>query len=236
MAMLEISNLEAGYGHVRILHGVSLDAPKGRITALLGANGAGKTTLMRSIAGLLPPTAGSIVVAGTDITRFSANERVERGIALVPEGRLVFPGLTVAENLRLGGITRRGRSGLSERLEEMYALFPRLAERSRQVAGTLSGGEQQMLAIARGLMSRPELLLLDEPTLGLAPAMCSIIYRTVADLAARGFTILMAEQNVPQALALAATGHVMENGRIVLSNAADALSQDPRVRSAYMGI
>ena len=236
MAMLEIEGLEAGYGRVRILHGVSLDAPKGSITALLGANGAGKTTLMRSIAGLLSPVAGRVAVGGTDVTGLLANERVERGIALVPEGRLVFPGLTVAENLRLGGITRRGRRGLPERLAEMYALFPRLAERSRQAAGTLSGGEQQMLAMARGLMSQPELLLLDEPTLGLSPAMCLTIYRVVVDLAARGFTVLMAEQNVPQALAIAAVGHVMENGRIVLSGAANALAQDPRVRSAYMGI
>jgi branched-chain amino acid transport system ATP-binding protein len=154
---------------------------------------------------------------------------------LVPEGRQVFPGLSVAENLRLGAITRRGRDGLSKRLDEMYALFPRLAERARQAAGTLSGGEQQMLAIARGLMSAPELLLLDEPTLGLAPAMCQTIYRIIGDLAARGFTILLAEQNVPQALALAVTGHVMENGRIVLSDTAAALAQEPRVRSAYMG-
>jgi branched-chain amino acid transport system ATP-binding protein len=220
--MLEIRDIEAGYGRVRILNGVSLIAPKGCITALLGANGAGKTTLLRSIAGLLSPTAGRIVVGGADVTQLPANERVERGIALVPEGRLVFPGLSVAENLRLGAITRRGRRGLTERLAEMYSLFPRLAERSRQAAGTLSGGEQQMLAIARALMSRPELLLLDEPTLGLSPAMCTTIYRTVADLAVRGFTILMAEQNVPQALALASMGHVMENGRIVLSGAADA--------------
>ena len=234
--MLEVHDLEAGYGRIRILHGVSLAAAKGGVTALLGANGAGKTTLMRGIAGLLPLTAGRIVVGGSDVSLLSANQRVERGIALVPEGRLVFPGLTVAENLRLGGITRRGHQGLSARLAEMYALFPRLAERSRQPAGTLSGGEQQMLAIARGLMSRPELLLLDEPTLGLAPAMCAIIYRTVADLAACGFTILMAEQNVPQALALATTAHVMENGRVVLSGTAEALAQDPQVRAAYMGI
>jgi branched-chain amino acid transport system ATP-binding protein len=234
--MLEVRDLQAGYGHVRILHGVSLDAPKGRITALLGANGAGKTTLMRSVAGLLLPTAGSIVVGGIDITRFATNERVERGIALIPEGRLVFPGLSVIENLRLGAITRTRRHNLSSRLDEMYSLFPRLAERSRQAAGTLSGGEQQMLAIARGLMSEPELLLLDEPTLGLSPAMCSTIYRTVADLAQRGLTILMAEQNVPHALRLAEIGHVMENGKIVLSDSADALAREPRVRSAYMGV
>jgi branched-chain amino acid transport system ATP-binding protein len=233
--MLEVFDLVAGYGHVQILHGVSLEAPKGCITALLGANGAGKSTLMRSVAGLLSPSRGRIVVSGTDITRFATHERVERGIALVPEGRQVFPGLSVAENLRLGAITRRGRDGLSKRLDEMYALFPRLAERARQAAGTLSGGEQQMLAIARGLMSAPELLLLDEPTLGLAPAMCQTIYRIIGDLAARGFTILLAEQNVPQALALAVTGHVMENGRIVLSDTAAALAQEPRVRSAYMG-
>jgi branched-chain amino acid transport system ATP-binding protein len=234
--MLEIGRLEAGYGQIRILHGVTLTVPRGAVTALLGANGAGKTTLMRTIAGLLTPSAGSIKVAGTDITRLPSNERVERGIALVPEGRLLFPGLSVAENLQLGGITRRGRNRRAERTTEMYALFPRLAERSYQMAGTLSGGEQQMLAIARALMSRPELLLLDEPTLGLAPAMCLTIYRTIADLAQHGLTILMAEQNVPQALALASTGHVIENGRIVLSGPAIELAQDARVRTAYMGI
>jgi branched-chain amino acid transport system ATP-binding protein len=234
--MLEIESLQAGYGPIGILHGVTLAVPRGTVTALLGANGAGKTTLMRTIAGLLAPSGGTISVAGADITRLPSNERVERGIALVPEGRLLFPGLSVAENLRLGGITRRGRNGRSERTAEMFELFPRLAERSSQIAGTLSGGEQQMLAIARALMSKPELLLLDEPTLGLAPAMCLTIYRTVKDLTQRGLTILMAEQNVPQALALAGTGHVMENGRIVLSGTAAELAQDPRVRTAYMGI
>jgi branched-chain amino acid transport system ATP-binding protein len=233
--MLEVHELVAGYGHVEILHGVSLQAPKGRVTALLGANGAGKSTLMRSIAGLLPPSEGRIVIGGADFTRLATHQRVERGVALVAEGRQLFPGLSVAENLRLGAITRRGRDGLSRRLDEMYALFPRLAERARQSAGTLSGGEQQMLAIARGLMSAPEVLLLDEPTLGLAPTMCQTIYRTIRDLAARGLTILLAEQNVPQALALATTGHVLENGRIVLSDTAAALAEEPRVRSAYMG-
>jgi branched-chain amino acid transport system ATP-binding protein len=236
MPMLEISDLKAGYGHIQILHGVSCAVARGAVTALLGANGAGKTTLMRSIAGVLPSTGGRIAVAGTDVTRLPANERVERGVALVPEGRLLFPGLSVAENLRLGAITRRGREGLSGRLEEMYALFPRLSERTSQIARTLSGGEQQMLAIARALMSRPDVLLLDEPTLGLAPAVCLLIYRTIAQLAERGITILMAEQNVPQALALAANAYVMENGRIALSGPATDLAQDPRVRSAYMGI
>jgi branched-chain amino acid transport system ATP-binding protein len=234
--MLEIRDLHAGYGRIPILHGISLAAPEGGITALLGANGAGKTTLMRSIAGLLPVTRGRIAMAGADITRLSSHERVEAGIALVPEGRLVFPSLSVAENLRLGAITRRGRRGAGERLAEMYALFPRLAERAHQAAGTLSGGEQQMLAIARGLMARPALLLLDEPTLGLSPAMCALIYRTVAELAGRGLAILMAEQNVPQALALAGTAHVVENGRIAVSGPAATLAEDPRVRAAYMGI
>jgi branched-chain amino acid transport system ATP-binding protein len=234
--MLEVHDLVAGYGHVEILHGVSLEAPKGSVTALLGANGAGKSTLMRSIAGLLPTSRGRIVIGGTDFTRLATHQRVERGVALVAEGRQLFSGLSVAENLRLGAITCRGRSGLSNRLDEMYTLFPRLAERQRQPAGTLSGGEQQMLAIARGLMSAPEVLLLDEPTLGLAPTMCLTIYRTVGNLAARGLTILLAEQNVPQALELAATGHVMESGRIVLSDTAAALANEPRVRSAYMGI
>jgi branched-chain amino acid transport system ATP-binding protein len=234
--MLEVTDLVAGYGHVRVLNGVSLVAHPGEVTALLGANGAGKTTLMRSIAGVLPSTSGSIRAGGAEIAELPANMRVDRGIALVPEGRLVFPSFTVDENLRLGAVAPRARSRKASRLEEMYALFPRLRERARQAAGTLSGGEQQMLAIGRALMSFPEILLLDEPTLGLAPRMCDAIFATIADLTSKGLTVLLAEQNVPRALGLARSAYVVEHGRIALAGEAHALADDPRVRNAYMGL
>ena len=234
--MLALRNVEAGYGKARILHGISLDVAPGAVTALLGANGAGKTTLMRVVAGLLPAAVGEIELDGRPVTQLRSSERVERGLALIPEGRLVFPSLTVAENLRLGSVARRARHGYAERMEGMYALFPRLKERAGQAAGTLSGGEQQMLAIARGLMARPEMLLLDEPTLGLSPVMCDAIFEAIAGLVRTGLTVLLAEQNVPRALDLAATAYVVENGRIALSGEARALKEDPRVRAAYMGL
>lgn len=234
--MLQLDNVTAAYGHARILHGVTLSVARGTVTALLGANGAGKTTLMRVAAGLLPASTGVIKLHGDPITDMRSSERVERGIALIPEGRLVFPSLSVSENMRLGAVTRRARKAQGERMQQMYALFPRLAERSRQAAGTLSGGEQQMLAIARGLMSRPDILLLDEPTLGLAPAMCDLIFDTIAQLCRDGLTVLIAEQNVPRALDLATVGFVMENGRIAMFGEASALLEDPRVRTAYLGL
>jgi branched-chain amino acid transport system ATP-binding protein len=234
--MLDIADLHAGYGRVTVLNGVSLTARPREVTALLGANGAGKTTLMRSIAGVLPSSSGRVRAGGTDITDLPANQRVERGIALVPEGRLVFSNLSVAQNLQLGSVTHRARHRRAARTEEMYALFPRLAERSRQIAGTLSGGEQQMLAIGRALMSYPEILLLDEPTLGLAPRMCDLIFQTITELTAGGLTIVLAEQNVPRTLAISQTAYVIEHGRISISGEARSLIDDPRVRSAYMGV
>jgi branched-chain amino acid transport system ATP-binding protein len=234
--MLEIEALQAGYGAVQVLHGLSTTAAKGEVTALLGANGAGKTTLMRTIAGLLPVTSGSIKAGNEELTRLPPNLRVERGIALAPEGRLVFSSFSVEENLLLGAVTARARSRKRARLEDMYRLFPRLAERRRQAAGTLSGGEQQMLAIGRALMSYPDILLLDEPTLGLAPTMCKLIFRTILNLARDGLTILLAEQNVPRALELARSAYVVEHGRIVVSGQASDLMHDPLVRSAYMGL
>jgi branched-chain amino acid transport system ATP-binding protein len=233
--LLTVSELRAGYGKAQILHGVSITIERGAITALLGANGAGKTTLLRTIAGLVPATGGAIELHGRAITRQRSSERVEQGIALIPEGRLLFPSMSVAENLRLGAVTRRARSGAAERMREMYVLFPRLAERSSQAASTLSGGEQQMLAIARGLMSRPELLLLDEPTWGLAPIMCETIFETITRLCRDGLTVLLAEQNIARALELATRGYVVENGRIAVEGAASALLDDPRVKSAYLG-
>jgi branched-chain amino acid transport system ATP-binding protein len=234
--MLDVVDLHAGYGRVKVLDGISLVARRGEVTALLGANGAGKTTLMRTIAGVLPTLSGAILVDGRNFTGLPTHERVERGIALVPEGRLVFSSFSVAENLRLGAITRRARDRQKGRMEEMYALFPRLRERSNQIAGTLSGGEQQMLAIGRALMSHPEILLLDEPTLGLAPRMCDLIFQTITDLISKGLTVVLAEQNVPRTLAISQSAYVIEHGRISISGEARTLIDDPLVRSAYMGI
>jgi branched-chain amino acid transport system ATP-binding protein len=235
-ALLEADDLVAGYGDAIVLNGVALRVAAGKVTALIGGNGAGKTTLMRVLAGTLAPRRGSIRFAGASIAALPSHARVAAGIALVPEGRLIFPHLTVEENLRLGAITARARAGAARRIAEAYALFPRLAERRRQLGGTLSGGEQQMLAIARGLMSEPRLLLLDEPTLGLAPIMARLVFDTVAALKARGLTILLAEQNVQQSLAVAEHAFVVENGRIGLAGPARDIARDPRVREAYLGL
>jgi branched-chain amino acid transport system ATP-binding protein len=236
MNLLSVESVHAGYGAVGILHGITFAAPRGRITALLGANGAGKTTLLRTVAGLLPLSAGAIVFDGKHIGTAPAHERVEAGIALVPEGRLVFPTMSVAENLRLGAIAPRARDGMRARMTAMYELFPRLRERSAQPAGSLSGGEQQMLAMARGLMARPALLLLDEPTLGLAPIMARMIFKTMERLRNEGLTIVIAEQDMKSALAVADTAYVVENGRIALSGSSAELAGDARVKSAYLGI
>jgi branched-chain amino acid transport system ATP-binding protein len=234
--LLAADSVVAGYGEVIVVHGVAIGAEEGRITALIGANGAGKTTLMRAIAGVLPLAAGALTFAGRAIDRLRAHGRVEAGLVLVPEGRLIFPHMTVEENLRIGAINRRARPVLAEGLDEVYALFPRLAERRRQLGGTLSGGEQQMLALARGLMAKPRLLLLDEPTLGLAPIMTRLIFETLARLRAAGLTILLAEQDVAQTLALADRAYVLENGRIALEGSGRELLDDPRVKAAYLGL
>jgi branched-chain amino acid transport system ATP-binding protein len=233
--MLRFREIVAGYGKARVLFGVTASVKPGTITALVGANGAGKTTLMRALIGLLPITGGQIELGGEQIESLRPNQRIDRGLALVPEGRLVFPNLTVVENLRLGSIVRRARHDHTKRISEMFAMFPRLAERSRQLAGTLSGGEQQMLAIARGLMSKPDVLLLDEPTLGLAPAMCEVVFQTIANLKEEGLAILLTEQNVPRALELATTAHVLENGRVALSGSGPELKTDSRVGAAFFG-
>jgi branched-chain amino acid transport system ATP-binding protein len=234
--LLAADSVVAGYGDVLVVHGVAIGAEEGRITALIGANGAGKTTLMRAIAGVLPLAAGALTFAGRAIDRLRAHGRVEAGLVLVPEGRLIFPHMTVEENLRIGAINRRARPVLAEGLDEVYALFPRLAERRRQLGGTLSGGEQQMLALARGLMAKPRLLMLDEPTLGLAPIMTRLIFETLARLRAAGLTILLAEQDVAQTLALADRAYVLENGRIALEGSGRELLDDPRVKAAYLGL
>ena len=235
MKTLAVEGLEAGYGKIAIVHGIDLVAAAGKITALIGANGAGKTTTLKAIAGLLEGTRGAMRLGSDSFNGLASNRRVELGVALVPEGRMVFPTLSVDENLVLGAIVPRARATMSERRAEMYELFPKLAERKRQAAGSLSGGEQQMLAIARGLMSRPSVMLLDEPTLGLSPLMAELVFGIVERLRSEGLTILMAEQNVHRTLEIADNAWVLEQGRIAFSGPAESARNDPRVREAYLG-
>jgi len=234
--LLDIADLVAGYGDVMAVHGVSLRVEPNSVTALLGSNGAGKSTLLRAVAGLLPSRRGRILFKGEDIGRCRSDQRVEQGIVLVPEGRLIFPQLTVEENLRLGAFVAHARARLADGLENAYAMFPRLKERRLQQGGTLSGGEQQMLALARGLMARPCLLLLDEPTLGLAPMAAATIFKTIETLKAAGLTVLLAEQDVRRTLTLADQGYVLESGRGVMAGTGAELLADPKIGSAYLGI
>jgi branched-chain amino acid transport system ATP-binding protein len=231
--MLALEAVSAGYGRVAALHGVSLEVRRGELCCLLGANGAGKSTTLKTISGLLAPRSGRIVFDGEPISGLAAPAIVRRGIAHCPEGRRVFPYLTVEENLRIGAWTRR--DGVTADLDAVFAHFPILAERRRQSAGTLSGGEQQMLAIGRALMSRPRLLLLDEPSLGLAPAAVEATFRIVGDIRDRGTTVLMVEQNAYAALRMADRAYVMETGRITLAGAARDLLRDEHVKRAYLG-
>ena len=235
-ALLEASALFAGYGQAAVLHGVTLAVREGSITAVIGSNGAGKTTLMRVLAGLLAPAAGRLGFAGEDITRLPTSERVARGLVLVPEGRLVFPDLTVEETLRIGAYTRHARAGAAERAATMLQLFPRLAERRATRAGSLSGGEQQMLALARGLMAAPRLLLLDEPSLGLAPAIAERLFAAIRTIRERGTTVLLVEQDVHSTLALADQAYVLENGAIIGEGTGTALLESPLVRESYLGL
>jgi branched-chain amino acid transport system ATP-binding protein len=233
--LLSLSQVEAHYGPIRALKEVSLEVPTGSVVALLGANGAGKTTILRVISGLLQPTRGRVELDGRPIERLGAERLVRQGIAHVPEGRQIFPGLTVRENLRLGAYTRRDSAAIGADLRRVFEYFPRLAERVGQLAGTLSGGEQQMLAIGRALMARPRLLLLDEPSLGLAPLLIKEIFRIIAEVRAAGTTVLLVEQNVHMALAVADYGYLLEGGRIVLSGSSAALRQRKEVQHAYLG-
>ena len=232
--MLDVEHLEVGYGGIRAVKGVDFQVRERELVTLIGANGAGKTTTLKALAGWLRPARGRVQYDGHDITGRPAHELVGMGLALVPEGRGVFARLTVAENLAMGAYTRRD-TGVTADYERVYALFPRLAERRRQLAGTLSGGEQQMLAIARALMSRPKLLLLDEPSMGLAPIMVQKIFETIKAVAAEGVTLLLVEQNAKLALEICSRGYVMESGAIVLADTADALLVNPEVRRAYLG-
>jgi branched-chain amino acid transport system ATP-binding protein len=233
--MLQVSHVVAGYGAIDCLHGVSLEVHPGEIVALLGANGAGKTTTLMAISGLLPCRAGRITFDGMDLPDESPESLVRRGLSHVPEGRRILGRLTVEENLRLGAYTRADAVQVHQDLQRAYALFPILASRRRQLAGTLSGGEQQMLAIARGLMSRPKLLLLDEPSLGLAPKMIQLMFETIQRLNREGLTILLVEQNAYQALHVAHRGYVLETGRVVLEDTAAHLTTNPRITAAYLG-
>ena len=235
MPLLEIFDLEAGYGPIRAVDRVSLDVADGELVALIGANGAGKTTLLMAISGIVPARGGAIRFAGTEITGLPPHAVMRLGVGHAPEGRRIFPRLTVRENLQLGGFTRPDGPRLRGDIDEACGLFPVLGERMEQPGGTLSGGEQQMLAIARALVGRPRLLLLDEPSLGLAPLIVAKVFEVIAALAARGIAVLLVEQNARAALKLAARGYVLENGRITLTGSGPELASDRRVRDAYLG-
>jgi branched-chain amino acid transport system ATP-binding protein len=235
LSLLEVRGLRISYGGINAVKGIDLEVKQGEMVALIGANGAGKTTTLKAICGIVQPAAGKVHYEGADVTGAQSYSLVERGLALVPEGRGVFGRLTVEENLQMGAYTRRDNAAVKRDLERMYELFPRLRERRRQTGGTLSGGEQQMLAIGRALMSAPKLLLLDEPSMGLAPLMVQRIFDTIRRVAAEGVTVLLVEQNAKVALELSARGYVMESGHITLADSAPALLDNPQVRQAYLG-
>ena len=234
--LLSVDSVVAAYGEVRALWGVSLFVDEGEIVTLLGANGAGKTTTMRVLSGLIRPRSGTVTFDGLAVHRLPPPRIVQAGLVQIPEGRRLWPRMTVLENLELGAYAPHLRRRRLEGLEWVFSLFPRLAERRIQLAGTLSGGEQQMLAIGRGLMSRPRLLMLDEPSLGLAPILVREVFRIIEEINARGVTVLLVEQNVRQALEVAHRGYVLETGRIVQSGAAADLLEDPRIKRAYLGL
>ena len=233
--MLEIRNMDVHYGMIHALKDVSFEVYKGEIVVLIGANGAGKTTTLRTISGLQKPTNGQIILNGEDITNVSAQQRVKMGISHVPEGRRVFPGMTVLENLELGAYLRRDREGILEDLEKVYERFPILRDRRKQTAGTLSGGEQQMLAIGRALMGRPDILFLDEPSMGLAPILVQEIFDIIQSINKSGTTILLVEQNANMALQIADRAYVMETGSIVLSGTGSELMSSDEIKKAYLG-
>ena len=235
-ALLEVSNLSAGYDGATVLDGGSLHVDAGETVAVVGGNGAGKTTLIRTIAGMVRATGGDVMFDGADITHLPSHRVCERGLAQVPEGRQLFASLSVEDNLRLGAMPKRARARTADSLDQVFELFPRLAERRRQLAGTLSGGEQQMAAIGRALMASPRLIMLDEPSLGLAPQMVETMFEVVAALNRQGLSILLVEQNVAESLELAKRGYVLENGEVVLEGSGTALLGDDRVRRAYLGL
>jgi branched-chain amino acid transport system ATP-binding protein len=236
MALLEVTDLHTYYGNIHALKGISLNVEKGEIVTLIGGNGAGKTTTLRTISGLIKPRQGKVVLDGEDLSPYPAFEVVQKGVAMVPEGRGIFARLTVAENLDLGAYVRRDRVAIAQDLDRVFNVFPRLEERRKQVAGTLSGGEQQMLAIGRALMARPRLLLLDEPSMGLAPILVESIFETVRAINQEGTTILLVEQNALMALSIASRGYVIQTGVFVLQDSAANLQQNEMVQKAYLGM
>jgi branched-chain amino acid transport system ATP-binding protein len=233
--LLEVRDLDFAYGDVQVLRGVSLSVNAGEIVTLVGSNGAGKSTTLRNVSRLLRPRSGTIAFDGHDLTRLSSHEVVELGVVQVPEGRRVFPEMTVLENLRMGSYVKSTRADRKQNLDRGLTLFPRLRERIGQLAGTLSGGEQQMLAIARGLMAKPRLLLLDEPSLGLSPLLVQTIFETIRQINAQGISVLLVEQNVYQSLRIAARGYVLETGRIALEGAGAELLSNAQVKAAFLG-
>ena len=234
MAMLKVTDLTVNYGMIHAVKGISFEVKEGEIVALIGANGAGKTTTLQTVTGMIPSRTGTIEFAGTDITKVPAHRIVSMGLAHVPEGRRVFAQLTVLENLKMGAYTRKDKDGIDETLKEIYKRFPRLEERKSQLAGTLSGGEQQMLAMGRALMSRPKMIVMDEPSMGLSPLYVAEIFKIIQDINASGTTVLLVEQNAKKALSIADQAYVLETGNIVLSGKASDLMNDDSVKKAYL--
>ena len=233
--MLKVENLVVSYGGIEALKGISLEVPEGKIVTLIGANGAGKSTLLRSIMGLVKPADGKITYDEKDITGLNSQKIVETGITLVPEGRRVFPNLTVLENLKIGAYMRNDKEGIEKDIRWIYDMFPRLEERSWQMAGTLSGGEQQMLAVGRALMCRPKVLMMDEPSLGLAPLVLKDIFKIIQEINKQGMTILLIEQNANMALKIADIAYVLETGRITMTGSGKELLENPEIKAAYLG-
>jgi branched-chain amino acid transport system ATP-binding protein len=236
MPMLDVHNVHSYYGNIHALKGISITVEEGEIVTLIGGNGAGKSTTLKTISGLMRPRVGYVSLNGEDLSAYKAHEIVSKGIVQVPEGRQVFGALNVMENLEMGAYTRNDRAGIREDIERVFKLFPRLKERRNQVSGTLSGGEQQMLATGRALMARPKLLLLDEPSMGLAPVLVDSIFETIKQLHEQGTTILLVEQNARMALQVADRGYVIQTGEVILSDTAEHLREDPSVQKAYLGI
>ena len=236
MPLLELKDVHSYYGNIHALKGISLSVEKGEIVTLIGANGAGKSTTLKSISGLLRPRKGAILLNGRDMSEFKSHEVVYQGVAMVPEGRGIFARLSVQENLDMGGYSRQDHQGMAADLDRAFTLFPRLKERRGQVAGTLSGGEQQMLATARAMMARPQLLLMDEPSMGLAPVLVESVFETIQQINREGTTILLVEQNANMALRVASRGYVLQTGEIVLQDTCQALRENPMVQKAYLGM
>jgi branched-chain amino acid transport system ATP-binding protein len=236
MSILNIENVHTYYGNIHALKGININIEKGEIVTLIGGNGAGKTTTLRTISGLLKPRDGSVSLNGEDILKYQAHEIVYKGISMVPEGRGVFARLTVLENLEMGAFSRNSKEEVARNMDRVFTLFPRLKERRTQVAGTLSGGEQQMLATGRGLMSNPTILLMDEPSMGLAPVLVELIFDTIQQINKEGTTIMLVEQNALMALTIADRGYVLQTGEIILSDTAENLKKNPTVQKAYLGM